>query len=82
MIQIEIKETKVRVIVDTKYPIESRYVFSFDTGNADFAALLAENMNEKMRNDLEKIRRDTYEQGWKDAKAKKAKERYFSRMWL
>lgn len=46
------------------------------------AILLYRQLEKEMCDKLEKIRRESYEEGWRDAKAKKSgKKTWFSRLW-
>lgn len=46
-----------------------------------YASLLADRINEAMRNKLEKIRQDAYEQGWEDHKKRRQKTNYHFGNW-
>lgn len=81
MIDIKREGTFVKVVVDSQWPISGQYSFQWDTGRNDFACLLSENLKNKMVRDIERMRRDAYNQGWKDAKAKAKKETWFSGWW-
>jgi hypothetical protein len=45
------------------------------------AQLLKDALNKNLQNNLERIRREAYNQGWKDAKAKTRKQTWFSWSW-
>lgn len=60
--------------VDKRYPN-----FKFSTSDELYAALLTNALNQQFDTLAKEIKRDAYEQGWADAKAKKSKEQYFSR---
>lgn len=45
------------------------------------AKLLCEHLDKEMNLKLENIRKQSYEQGWKDAKSKKKKQGYFNLGW-
>lgn len=54
------------------------------TINQDYeyqAQLLLNQLDKHLRNNLEAIRKEAYEQGWKDAKAKRKKKTWFSSWW-
>jgi len=65
--------------------IKDRYPnFKFNAGNDLAAALYVEEFNRQARKDLEELRQDSYNQGWKDAKKKakkKTKSYYFDNDW-
>lgn len=82
MITIKAKDTKVVIEVEGKYPLKLNYLFYWECNRDDYASLLAENLDKRMRQDLETIRRESYDKGWKDAKAKKtAKDTWFKSLW-
>lgn len=56
---------------------EWTYTFSWNASGDDYAQLLVNQFNESLENRLKKIREDSYEQGWKDAKAKTRKQTWF-----
>ena len=54
------------------------YSFEFCCGNdQEHAELATRNFNKIMENFLNEIAEEWYQKGWKDAKAKRAKEKYF-----
>lgn len=56
-----------------------RFGFTFHCGGDVYAGLLTEHLRKRLGNLVEEARREAYEQGWKDAKAKRSKSDWFSR---
>lgn len=54
------------------------YPFSFQENDENNAELLKQHIENVLSEALKKARREAYEQGWKHAKAKCAKETWFS----
>jgi hypothetical protein len=82
MIEIQKVNTSVRLEVSGKWPLSKTYYFYWECNNEDFANLLTENIRSHMQNELQRIRREAYDHGWKDAKSKKgSKETWFSSIW-
>lgn len=82
MFAIERDGSTVRVIVTPAFPIQSQpFSFKYDAG-VEWAALLVwNNLREKQMKELHRIREEAYAEGWKDAKAHKVKQTWFSSMW-
>ena len=57
---------------------DDRPRFSFDAGSILAAKCIARCMREAFETTVRIARRDAYEQGWRDAKAKRAKSKHFS----
>lgn len=57
------------------------YHTQWNAGGEAYAGFLSAAMNEQMREALRNIRKEAYEQGWKDAKAKRTKENWFGGWW-
>ena len=57
------------------------YMFRMDCTDIPAAQLLINAFTARREELLSKIRRDSYEQGWNDAKAKRRKETWFSSWW-
>jgi len=54
------------------------------TINQDYeyqAELLTRQLNKHLNDELSRVRRDAYNEGWKDAKAKRAKRTQFTGWW-
>lgn len=56
--------------------------FYWETGSNISAGLLSAEMEKQLSAKLETIRRESYEAGWRDAKAKKEKRKYFNLGWF
>ncbi len=50
-------------------------LFTWSTNDVMFAALLTERIRNQMRDTIRKIRKEAYEEGWRDAKGKKVAKR-------
>jgi len=83
MIYLSRNGTLVRCTVHLRVPNYELRLFHFEweTNNRAFAGLLSAEMDKQLQTELERIRREAYERGWKDAKAKKPKETYFDMGW-
>lgn len=83
MIQFSRNGTLVRCTVPLQVPNYEKRLFHFEweTNSPAFAGLLSAEMDKRLHAELERIRREAYERGWKDAKAKKPKETYFDMGW-
>jgi hypothetical protein len=79
MISFSTDGYKLKLIVETN----KNYVLHlyWDCGKELHAELLRDHLHETLNGRLEVIRREAYEKGWKDAKAKRRKEDWFSRWW-
>ena len=85
MISIERNGAELRVVLESGVHTgtePTRFVATYNCGAEWAAYLLRENINDRMRARLSAIRKEAYEQGWKDAKSKKgAKTAWFSQWW-
>lgn len=84
MIRFTREGTAVRVTISLAVPnYESRdFWFDRETNAGAYAGLLSAEFQKQMHDSLEKIRRESYREGWKDAKAKKSKRTYFRLGWF
>lgn len=57
------------------------FYFKWEAGSGAYAGFVSAQMQREMNAGLKAIRKDAYEQGWKDAKAKRTKEEWFSGTW-
>lgn len=57
---------------------KSVFLFSFVCGQEYAAALLVRHLNETFLKQVQLIKSEAYERGWKDAKAKRGKQTWFS----
>ena len=79
MISFERSENKVLVNVQHGIFFNDQYFqLDINQGHPYQAELLYRQLNKTLREKLESIRREEYEKGWKDAKAKRAKQTWFS----
>lgn len=80
VVQILSDEEKVSVKVRAGDPVSDwTWTFSISTAGKGYALLLAHNLRKSIEDTVEAIRKQAYAQGWKDAKAHKVKETWFSR---
>jgi hypothetical protein len=81
MISITRKGESVNVSISVGIPtLETRvYTFPWTCSTEEYAGLLTEAIQNQLGNVVEQARREAYSRGWQDAKAKKAKETWFSR---
>jgi hypothetical protein len=81
MINIHAEGKKLKVSISYKYPVSNwQTTFSIDESSELHSKLMAENLNNHLRETIEEIRRQEYEEGWKDAKSKKKKKIWFSQL--
>ena len=57
------------------------YNFRWTTNDEAYSQLLTNQINEDVKKNLKVIRREAYNEGWKDAKAKRKKESWFGGWW-
>jgi len=79
MVNIERNGTKVNVKLDAGY-LNTIYFFSYDCGNEQYAKLLNRHINKLFDDNVESIRREAYEIGYKHGKQHTAKLTWFSRL--
>jgi hypothetical protein len=72
----------VEVSISSHIPTweERVFPFSFNCGNEAYAGFLTKHIQDVIGNAVANARREAYEQGWKDAKAKRVKNDWFSRV--
>lgn len=58
---------------------ERTFQFSFNCGGEAYAGLLTKALRDALGDAVQAVRREAYEEGWRDAKAKTAKRDYFRR---
>jgi hypothetical protein len=73
----ESKEVAVKVTTSVGWHITAR----FNCDSVLYAILLRKELDEKLNRELNRIREEAYQKGWRDAKAKKVKETWFSSWW-
>ena len=82
MIEIDRDGSQVLVRLTGEYPIHNRtWTLRWDAGAVDYAILLCDHMGKRLWTCLEKIRKASYEAGYKDGRAKRRKEAYFDGDW-
>lgn len=79
MIEIKRNHGEVELWFDCFIPHYElrRFPFTFNCGNSEYAGLLTGKMKTALFEEMQRIRREAYEQGWSDAKAKRAKNDIF-----
>lgn len=71
-----------RLTLFVKIPLTGdTFDFSFHAETEWSARLLANAVLEAFNHAMKRVRREAYEQGWRDAKAKRRKEDWFSTEW-
>ena len=79
MINFKRNGLKVIAEIECNVGVDKRFFqFTLDTNDEIYAVLLQENFQAFLRSSAERIRREAYEKGFKDAKAKRAKDAWFS----
>lgn len=83
MITIEKCGKIVRAVVAFTTPWFNLQKWTFEVSAASDleAEYVAHSMREQMNEKLRRIRAEAYEEGWKDAKAKRAKRKYHHGGW-
>jgi hypothetical protein len=82
MIDISQDGAHLLVTLTGEYPISgTRFTLRWDAGSSWAANLLRYHMDKRMGEQLEALRREAYERGWKDAKAHRTKATWFSSAW-
>ena len=80
MIEVKRAGTKVRIEVDTGIPVErSVLIFEINEDYEYLAELVREKIQDRIGKVMERARREAYEEGWEDAKAKRRKQEWFGR---
>ena len=75
MIQFRSKENRVLVTVDTGVPTAARfYEPTIQMGDEVQAYVMAEHLNKKLEDAIVKAKKEYYNLGWADAKAKRKKQ--------
>lgn len=76
MIHFERNEKIVNCVVENG-PIGFKFLFSFDCEDKFYAELLQRHFQNNLWSRMEAIRKKAYDQGYKDGRAKSAKQQYF-----
>lgn len=71
--------SKIKVEVGTS--IGWTFTTSINCSDEPYAILLKQNMENKMYEELTRIRREAYEQGWKDKSRKQKKQTWWTGRW-
>lgn len=83
MLNVKRDNTKAVIAVGTDLPFDcegtktSIYEFEFEMQTPARAELLVRYVHNRLETEIEKTRREAYEQGWKDAKSRKPKVTWF-----
>ncbi len=79
MIKISTEKEVVILELTHGHPVANyTSTFRYVRGNEFDAKLMADNLQKKLKSELEQVRKEAYEQGWSDAKGKRKKEDWFS----
>jgi len=82
MIRFEVSGSNVRITMTGPYPVQdTTFHFEGSTPAPWVAKMLWRLLDTAIRERLHKIREVAYNNGWKDAKAKSAKQNYFDYGW-
>lgn len=83
MIEFTVHEKeKVQLIIETGLPVDKhRYLFYWNCENEAFAYLLSEQLRKHYGDCIEAARKEEYERGYKDGRAKRKRIDWFKR-WL
>ncbi len=78
MIEIGNSGKTVKINIKGQYPVQNYSLnFEYDCPDEFYAKLVAHNLMEALRYRIESVRKQEYEAGWKDAKSKKEKRKWF-----
>ena len=78
MIEFKRDGTTIEVLIEVKASQEKRWLpFHWNANNELYAELLVENFKHHLIEQMQRARKEAYEAGWKDAKAKQQKETWF-----
>ena len=66
---------KANVTIDVPHWDARMFTFTFDCGSEAYAGLLTEAMQRQITSEIEAIRKDEYESGWRDKAAHKGPRR-------
>lgn len=79
-VNIKNEEDKVNIEVTFRCGYAGDYIFTFthNTGRESTAGLVAETVYVQFTDQIAAIRKDAYEQGWKDKTQRKKKRTWFS----
>ncbi len=83
MLEIKRDGNSAIIHMDTDLPhnrpyVNTLWVFKSEEGSPWHAELVVRYLKNRLKECVKQIRRDAYEQGWKDARAKRVKETWFS----
>lgn len=78
MIKIWKNGTQIKLEVDPGMSDKKVMYFYWECGTEWYSELLRKQLDERLWASLKKIREDAYNDGWKDAKAKKMRQTWFS----
>lgn len=71
-------KTDVKVQIEAKSSVQARwFVFTWHCSDEVYADLLVKSFEANLEEKLKKARKESYDQGWKNAKAKQKRETYF-----
>ena len=79
MIQITQEDTNVRLSIESN--LGCNYIVRYNCGDVYYSRLLRDHLQAKMYNKLEAIRREAYEEGWRDKTKRKPKQTWFRGNW-
>jgi hypothetical protein len=82
VISIDRDGTKVRVRVAGRHPVGGyTWTLHSEQGNDSDALMLAHNLAGNLFDQLQRIRREAYQQGWEDKKKRRPEKSWFSGRW-
>lgn len=83
MLSFKRQNSDVIIRLDYTTPCAGSYYTTFNWGHNDAstASLRADSLNRQLSARLKSIREEAYDQGWRDAKTKKARKTWFSGTW-
>lgn len=78
MLSFRHKEDRLEIVIDTGLSVDKPSILAnWSCGTSIEAAALEKHMNDKFEDRVKAARAESYEKGWKDAKAKRQRETWF-----
>lgn len=77
-IRIRRSGSQVQIVIEDLIYGFGAFTFTADAGSEWTASLLVSRILDRLDQNMTSVRENAYRQGWKDAKAKRAKSKWFS----
>jgi hypothetical protein len=80
MIKFQVHGTQIKVEINPGINGSAMLLY-WETNSSMLVHLLRDKLHDELNKKLTEMRREAYESGWRDAKAKSAKKTWFSGWW-